>query len=270
MADCPALGALEMASCLYFGDVMHQREHPVAYKFAYKTVSIKVDLDTIEQEVAAEPLLSLNRFNWISLSFKDHGPRDGTPWRQWIDGFLVDYGIARPARVELICYPRILGYSFNPLAMWYAYDENNQISAVIAEVSNTFGQWHHYLLKTPTDLSGDSIKAEADKIFHVSPFIDMQARYHFRLKRPEDQVYTYIKETRNQQAFFYASQSGQKRPLTTANLLKLLGFAPWRAIKVISLIHWWALKIWLKGGQFHRTPKHLESVNYSHSEMKLC
>jgi DUF1365 family protein len=259
-----------MSSCLYFGQVMHEREQPVAYKFVYDTVSIKVDIDQIEQETKQNPLLSLNRFNWVSLRFKDHGPRDGTPWRTWVDGFLADYGIARPARVELLCYPRILGYSFNPLAVWYAYDAQNRVMAVIAEVSNTFGQWHHYILKPKDGLAPTSIKAEADKVFHVSPFIDMQARYHFRLKRPGDQVFTYIKETRDGKPFFYASQSGRQQPLNISTLLKLLGFAPWRALKVISLIHWWALKIWLKGGQFHRTPKHLESVNYSHSEMKLC
>ncbi|WFE67784.1 DUF1365 domain-containing protein [Thiomicrospira sp. R3] len=257
-----------MASCLYFGQVMHEREQPVAYKFVYQTVSIKVDIDQIEQEAKDSPLLSLNRFNWVSLRFKDHGPRDGTSWRTWVDGFLAGYDVARPARVELLCYPRILGYSFNPLAVWYAYDADNQLVALIAEVSNTFGQWHHYVLK-PEGRTG-TIKAEADKMFHVSPFIDMQARYHFRLKCPADQVFTYIKETREGRPFFYASQSGRQQPLNTKTLLKLLGFAPWRALKVISLIHWWALKIWLKGGQFHPTPKHLESVNYSHSEMKLC
>lgn len=259
-----------MASCLYFGQVMHQREQPVAYRFSYQTVSIKVDIDQIEREAKQNPLLSLNQFNWVSLRFKDHGPRDGTPWRAWVDGFLADYGIARPERVELICYPRILGYSFNPLAVWYAYDAEDRLIALIAEVSNTFGQWHHYVLKPDVGLSNGSIKAEADKVFHVSPFIDMVARYHFRLKRPSEKVFTYIKETRNGEAFFYASQTGRQQPLNTGSLIKLLGFAPWRALKVISLIHWWALKIWLKGGQFHRTPKHLESVNYSHSEMKLC
>lgn len=262
-----------MASNLYVGQVMHERMQPVAYYFKYATTSIKVDIDQIQQESAKLRWLSFNRFNLVSLNERDHGPRDGTPWREWIDGFFTQYHLSSPARVELICYPRILGYAFNPLAMWYAYNQQDQLIAVIAEVSNTFGQWHHYLLKLDpqtTEGTPSHIKAQADKVFHVSPFIDMQARYHFRLRPPTEQVYTYIRETRNGEAFFFASQTGAYRDLNDTNLLKLAGWAPFRMLKVIGLIHWWALKIWLKGGKFHRTPKHLESVQYSHSEMFLC
>lgn len=261
-----------MASSLYIGQVMHERMKPVQYHFRYGTGSILIDIDQIQQEANDLRWLGFNRFNLISVNEKDHGPRDGTAWRQWIDGFLAGYDIARPARVELLCYPRILGYAFNPLAMWYAYDDQSQLIAVIAEVSNTFGQWHHYVLKPGLVVSKNPahIKAEADKVFHVSPFIDMKARYHFRLSPPTDQVYVAIRETRDDHAFFYATQTGKQRPLTNQNLLKLAGIAPFRMLKVIALIHWWALKIWLKGGQFHRTPKHLESVQYSHSEMFLC
>lgn len=265
-----------MASNLYIGQVMHERLQPVAYHFKYATTSIKVDIDQIQQESDKLRWLSFNQFNLVSINERDHGARDGTSWREWINGFLAEYDLARPARVELICYPRILGYAFNPLAMWYAYNAQNQLIAVIAEVSNTFGQWHHYLLKLDSQdskLDSDSashIKAQADKVFHVSPFIDMQARYQFRLRPPTDQVYTYIKETREGEAFFYASQTGRYRPLNNTNLLKLAGIAPVSMLKVISLIHWWALKIWLKGGKFNTTPKHLKSVQYSHSEMFLC
>lgn len=258
-----------MSSSLYVGNVMHVRKKPVEYQFNYGTLSIKIDIDRIEAEADALRWLSLNRFNLVSLNYKDHGPRDGTPWRLWIDPFLAQYQVEKPARVELICYPRVLGYSFNPLAMWYAYNQQNQLIAIVAEVSNTFGQWHHYVLKTPQPVE-TTIKAEADKIFHVSPFIDMNARYHFRLRLPTEDVYTYIRETRDNEGFFYASQTGKIQDLNDKNLLKQVGFAPLHMLKVIGLIHWWALKIWLKGGKFHRTPKHLESTQYSHSEMKLC
>jgi hypothetical protein len=258
-----------MSSQLYVGEVMHARKQPVEYHFRYGTLSIKVDIDRIEQEAHNLHWLSVNRFNLVSLNYKDHGARDGGSWREWINGFLAEYGIDTPARVELLCYPRILGYSFNPLAMWYAYDQDDKLLAVIGEVSNTFGQWHHYVLKAPGLVNG-TIKAEANKVFHVSPFIDMNAHYNFRLRLPTDKVYTYIRETRNGEDFFHASQTGQAQALTDGNLLKQVGFAPLRMLKVIGLIHWWALKIWLKGGRFHRTPKHLQSIQYSHSEMKLC
>ena len=258
-----------MSSQLYVGQVVHARKKPVEYRFAYRTFSIKVDLDCIEQE--AQPLrwLSLNRFNLLSLNYKDHGPRDGTPWRQWLDGFLAQYGIERPARAELVCYPRVLGYSFNPLSMLYAYDADKQLIAIIAEVSNTFGQWHHYVLKL-TGCSAKTIEAQAEKIFHVSPFIDMDARYHFRFGVPRDKVFTSIRETRQGVEFFSASEAGRALDLTDRHLIKQVGFAPLSMLKVIGLIHWWALKILIKGGKFHRTPKHLEGVQYSHSEMTLC
>ena len=258
-----------MSSQLYIGHVAHARKKPVEYRFAYRTLSIKVDIDCIEQETQQLRWLSLNRFNLVSLNYKDHGSRDGTPWRLWIDGFLAQYQIERPARVELICYPRILGYSFNPLSMWYAYNADDQLLAIIGEVSNTFGQWHHYVLKLNASPE-KNIQAQAEKVFHVSPFINMDARYHFRFGVPVDKVFTSIRETRDGVEFFSASEAGRVLELTDRHLLKQVGFAPLSMLKVIALIHWWALKIVIKGGKFHRTPKHLEAIQYSHSEMKLC
>lgn len=259
-----------MASCLYFGKVMHRREQPVEYHFEYRTASIKVDIDQFEQEAQDHKLLSFNRFNLLSVHTKDHGSRDGTPWRQWFTGLLAEYTLAEPKRIELICYPRILGYAFNPLAMWYAYDEQDKLYAVVAEVSNTFGQWHHYVLSVTQSTRSSSINSCAEKIFHVSPFIDMQAKYYFKLEPPKSSFNTFIKETCNEKPFFYASQNGQYAKLSTANLLKVAGLAPFRMFKVIALIHWWALKIWLLGGTFHATPNHLKNIRYSHSEMKPC
>lgn len=261
-----------MASCFYFGKVMHRREQPVKYHFEYQTASIKIDIDQFEQEAQDHKLLSFNRFNLLSVHTKDHGSRDGTPWRQWFTGLLAEYDLAEPKRIELICYPRILGYAFNPLAMWYAYDEQDTLYAIVAEVSNTFGQWHHYVLKIPNESQQKRqvLTSCADKIFHVSPFIDMNAQYHFKLEAPKASFNTFIKETQNEKTFFYASQDGQYAKLSTANLLKVAGLAPFRMFKVIALIHWWALKIWLLGGTFHPTPPHLREVRYSHSEMKPC
>lgn len=258
-----------MSSCLYVGQVMHARKKPVEYNFQYRTLSIKVDLDTIEMEASKLRWFGMNKFNLVGLNYKDHGSRDGKPWRQWINEFLALYGIDKPARVELLCYPRILGYSFNPLSMWYAYDDKSKLIAVIGEVSNTFKKWHHYVLKYPNTNTA-TLEALADKVFHVSPFIAMDARYHFRLRPPTEKIYTYIRETRNDEDFFYASQTGKAKELNDINLIKQAGFAPLQMIKVIGLIHWWALKILIKGGQFHKTPKHLQATQYSHSEMKSC
>ncbi len=258
-----------MSSALYLGRVAHARKQPVQYRFAYRTFSIKVDLDCIEQEAQSMRWLSLNRFNLVSLNYHDHGARDGTPWRQWLNGFLAQYGVERPARAELVCYPRVLGYSFNPLSMWYAYNADQQLIAIVAEVSNTFGQWHHYVLKLSSN-SEKTIQAQAEKVFHVSPFMQMDARYHFRFIAPGDNLLTSIRETRQGTEFFSASELGQVLALNDRQLLHQVGFAPLSMLKVIVLIHWWALKIALKGGKFQRTPKHLQHIQYSHSEMTLC
>ena len=261
-----------MASCLYFGKVMHRREQPVEYHFEYQTASIKVDIDEFEQESSKHRLLSFNRFNLLSVHTRDHGSRDGTPWRQWLTSLLAEYSLMEPSKIELVCYPRILGYAFNPLAMWYAYDTEGQLYAVVAEVSNTFGQWHHYVLNIShlDQAKNQTMQSVAEKIFHVSPFIDMQAHYHFKLTAPSERFYTFIQETQNNKVFFYASQDYHFAPLTTQNLLRVAGLAPIKMFKVIALIHWWALKIWLLGGKFHATPTHLKDIRHSHSEMKSC
>ncbi|MDX1352612.1 MAG: DUF1365 domain-containing protein [Thiomicrorhabdus sp.] len=261
-----------MASSLYFGQVMHQRFKPMQYQFRYSVFSIKVDIDQIENETQNLKWLSLNKFNLFSLNYADYGARQkGQHWRLWINQLLAEYGIDRPAyRVELVCFPRFIGITFNPLAMWYAYNEQNQLIAVICEVSNTFGQWHHYVLTNGGKVINDKVKARALKVFHVSPFIDMQAHYEFRFAKPTQTYQINIFQKQAGEPLLNSTQVGRAHPLTNANLFKAARQYPFNTLKVIWMIHWWALKIWLKGGQFHKTPKHLESVNYSHTEMTLC
>lgn len=260
-----------MSSSLYIGQVMHQRFFPMTYKFKYNIFSIRVDVDAIEQESRNHWLLSLDRFNWISLYRKDYGARSDQSWRSWFTELMQDYGVTKPvARLELVCMPRYLGFTFNPLAMWYGFDEQDQLVAVVAEVSNTFGQWHHYVLTNQGLPLNERISASADKVFHVSPFMNMECRYRFRLHKPDKDYQIGIYETENDQPVLNAVQVGKQQQLTTQNLIKAALKMPFNTLKVMILIHWWALKIWLKGGTFHRTPKHLENIQYSHTEMKRC
>ncbi|WP_040725544.1 DUF1365 domain-containing protein [Thiomicrorhabdus sp. Kp2] len=261
-----------MASALYFGQVMHQRFRPVAYQFKYGVFSIKVDIDTIEAESAKLTWLSINKFNLFSLNYADYGARKkDEPWRVWANQLLAEYGITRPAhRIELVCFPRYLGLTFNPLAMWYAYNKQNQLIAVICEVSNTFGQWHHYVLTHQGKPLADKPKACALKVFHVSPFMNMQAHYEFRFAKPAERYQISIFQKEEGKPLLTSTQVGKHQPLTSSNLVKAAMQYPFNTLKVVWMIHWWALKIWIKGGKFHKTPKHLESVNYSHTEMTSC
>ncbi|MBD3754500.1 MAG: DUF1365 domain-containing protein [Gammaproteobacteria bacterium] len=262
-----------MPSGLYGCEVMHARFGEVSYRFNYKVVSICVDIDRVAEEVASVRGLSLNRFNLLSLYFKDYGARDGRPWRPWADALLAEYGLPEAAaRIELVCLPRFFGWTFNPLAMWYAYDAAGALVGIIAEVSNTFGQWHHYVLveggRPLAVTSSGQVKAAADKVFHVSPFLGMECRYRFRFSAPAEDYRLAIHESENGEPRLLATQSGKWQALIGANVFKAALRHPFNSFKVIALIHWWALKIWLKGGRFHRTPASLRAVRYSHKEMK--
>ncbi len=263
-----------MPSALYDGQVMHQRFGGVPYRFQYRVLGLKIDIDHFETEARHLRWLSLNRFNLISVNTADFGPRNGQAWREWVNDFLSDYGIhTPPERVELVCIPRVLGMAFNPLAVWYAFNADDRLIAVIGEVSNTFGQWHHYVLTDqgqPLDGESQILKTRADKRFHVSPFIGMNSHYEFRLAPPNEHYRLFIKQFEDGQPRLLATQSGQRQPLTDANLFKAFLRFPFHALKVLGLIHWWALKIWLRGGRFHRTPEHLNDIQHSHSEMTLC
>lgn len=259
------------AAQLYFGEIMHQRFFPMQYRFKYHMISLKIDIDQIEDVAANHRWFSLNRFNLFSLYYQDFGARKPHHWRNWVNGLLRQYGIAKaPHKVELVCFPRFLGMGFNPLAMWYAYDHNNQLIAVIGETSNTFNQWHHYVLTQDGQPLDSPIKAKAKKAFHVSPFLGMACHYYFRFYPPGERFKLHISQTENHQQVLLATQVATARPMSDKNLLKAAWKQPFASIKALVLIHWWALKIWRKGGKFHKTPAHLQHVTASHTEMTSC
>lgn len=262
-----------MHSALYLCNVMHQRLDPFQYRFNYHVVSLKIDIDHFKSEVNKLRWLSLNQFNLMSIYTRDFGGRGAEDLRTWANDMFRDYGIKQPPhRIELVCTPRILGLAFNPLAIWYGYNNKNQLIGIIAEVSNTFGQWHHYVLAANGNAltDSDSLKAVANKEFHVSPFIGMDSYYQFRFSPPSENYQIHIKQYEHNKPTLIATQAGNKQPLTNKNIFKFFIRFPFHALKVMGLIHWWALKIWIKGGQFRTTPKHLKNLKNSHSEMMSC
>jgi DUF1365 family protein len=250
---------------------MHQRHAPFQYQFKYSVLSVRVDIDELDQLDAQNRFFSIDRFNVFSLHKKDYGPRTDQDWREWMQELLADYGLKSSlGRIELVCFARFLGYQFNPLAMWYVYDSADNLVSIVAEVSNTFGQWHHYVLAQSGQPLENSLKAKAQKSFHVSPFINMDCEYRFRLTKPDQNYSIGIYQFQNNQPLLVATQVGRKVEFSQRNLLKAAVLKPFNTLKVIVLIHWWALKIWLKGGKFHKTPSAQEAIGYSHTEMKLC
>lgn len=243
------------APALYRSTVMHRRLDTVAYRFTYRVFSLLLDIDRIDATVRELRLLSRNRFNVVSFHDRDHGPKDGNPLRPWIDAVLEQAGIdLNGGRVWLLCMPRVLGYTFNPLSLWYCYHSDGSLRAVLCEVRNTFGEWHGYLLHEGGEPLPTPVRAQAGKVFHVSPFFPVSGDYAFRLQPPAATFVTAIGYRDEGRTRLAAVQQGERRALTDGQLIRAVIRFPMLGRAVMAVIHWEALKIWLRGGQFHRKP----------------
>lgn len=250
---------MNRSSALYVGEVMHQRMRGPRYRFRYRVFSLLIDLADAEAGFPGLRWLSHNRFNLLGFHDRDHGPRTGEPLRPWIKRVLRDAGVdTELGRVLLNLYPRVLGYQFNPLTVWYCENRSGEVVAIVCEVSNTFGEHHHYLLHQGGQPLLWPFRAVADKVFHVSPFIGMKMRYHFRFHPPSERLAVHIRETEmteaGEQLTLLATHTARRKPMNDLTLLGQVLAIPFLTLKVITLIHWQALKIWLRGGQFHRSP----------------
>lgn len=247
-----------MKSVVYLGEVMHQRGDRYAYRFAYRVFSLLLDVDELPWLPRRLRFFSHNRFNLFSLHDRDHGARDGMPLREWAEEELSRRGIElQGGRIRLLCFPRVLGYVFNPLSVWYCEHRDGSLRAVICEVRNTFGEMHHYVLAAP-DRGPMDWRAEyrADKVFHVSPFLSQDMEYRFRLLEPGARIGVYIDEYCGDTHAFKACISARSVPLTDDRLIGVFCSLPLLPIKVIAAIHWQALKLWLRGAKFHHMPEH--------------
>jgi len=240
---------------LYLSHVMHRRFKPVRYRFVYRVYSLLLDIDRLDELPRLSPLFSHNRFNLLGFHDRDHGPRDGSPLRPWLDATLQRFGIdLQGGRVELLCFPRVLGYVFNPLSVWYCRHRDGSLRAVLLEVSNTFGEWHGYVLHDSGKPLSWPVRQSRSKQFHVSPFIDMVADYRFRLAEPAERLEVTIREYQDGDLMLVAAQVGEARPFDTQHLAAAFLGVPLLTLKIMVLIHWQALKIWLKGARFHPKP----------------
>lgn len=242
-------------SRLYFGDVMHQRVHELNYRFVYRVFSLYLDLDELPALHRRLRLFSHNRFNLFSLHDRDHGPRDGSALRPWLDSLLRERGIHLDGgKVHLLCFPRILGYVFNPMSVWYCRHADGSLRAIVCEVRNTFGGMHHYVLTAGGAPMDWQAEYRARKVFHVSPFMDSELEYRFHFQEPAERMRVFIDVQADNQPLLKASIHGRQMPLTDARLIYMFWRLPFMTLKVMAMIHWQALKIWSKGGRFHRMP----------------
>lgn len=243
------------AAHLYSARVMHRRLVAPYYRFVYRVFYLLLDIDRIDETARGLRLFSHNRHNLLAFHDRDHGAQERGALRRWAEGILLGANIdLAGGRIRLLCMPRLLGYAFNPISLWYCEHADGSLRAVIAEVRNTFGERHCYLLASGGAPLPYSASHETEKCFHVSPFFDLVGRYRFTLSEPGEQLRVLIHETREGQPILDATLAGERRPLTDGNVLQQVLMMPLMTLKVVAGIHWEALKIWLRGAKFHRKP----------------
>ena len=249
-----------MNSCIYNGTVKHQRFKPIKHSLNYKTFSLLVDLDEIESLAKDISIFSLNKFNIFSFYDLDHGERDGSSLKDWVLKNIKKFNISdNITKIKLLCYPRIFGYVFNPLSIFYCY-QNNDLKAIFYEVKNTFNEQHTYIFKIKDN---EKIEQKCKKKFYVSPFMDMETYYNFKLLNPKEKLSIFIKQTDGEETVLTATQTGDKKEFSFKQLLINFFKYPLITIKIISSIHYEAFFLWKKGAVYRkRDNKILNNLSY--------
>jgi DUF1365 family protein len=243
-------------AALYFDDVMRARLKPIGHRFSYRVMSLLIDLDRLDEADRQSPLFGVNRPALYSFHEADHGARNGVSLRHYVDRCAAESGIELSGgRVLLLCYPRLLGYTFNPLSVYFCYRANGELALAIYEVRTTFGDMHAYVLPVqPDQVSDAGIRQSQEKLFYVSPFVEMAMRYHFRVVPPGERVKLRILETDCEGPLLAATFNGRRRVLDTAGLLRTFVALPLVTLKIMAAIHWQALRLRLKGARLVPRP----------------
>ena len=228
-----------MRSGIYTGLVQHERLRPKRHKLTYRVFSLLVDLDEL-------PSLKLPAF----MSFRESDHADGkTPLRQWATTLLADAGIAFDGgHIEILCYPRLFGFVFNPLSVFFCHRRDGSLAGILYEVHNTHGERHTYVMPVTGD--GRVVRHAAAKEFFVSPFMPMDCVYRWRITPPGARVGISILEDDSEGLLLTASFIGRREEMTQRTLWSLLWRYPLMTVKVVAGIHWEALKLLFKGVRF--------------------
>ena len=233
-------------SIIYTGSVIHKRYKPKKHFFKYKVFSLFLDLSEIKKIKEKIFFFSHNKFNLISFFDKDHGERNGSSLIDWVKKNLRSLNIdTSDVKIKLLCYPRIFGYVFNPLSIFFIYNSSSSLIAILYEVKNTFGEQHTYVFKT--DPKKQVVENKCDKKFYVSPFMDLNSTYNFKILNPKEKLSVIIDQRDQTGKLLFASQDGKRLDFSAKNLLFSYLKHPLMTIKIILAIHFEALKLWLKG-----------------------
>jgi uncharacterized protein len=259
-----------MDASLYTTRVMHRRLIAPLYRFVYRVFYVLLDVDRIDAVCGGLRLFSHNRWNLLSLHDRDYDAQgrasvagagsagatgEGATLRAFAETQLRVAGVdLNGGRIRLLTLPRLLGFAFNPLSLWYCEHADGTLRAVIADVRNTFGERHCYVLASAGRPMTYEVACEKEKCFHVSPFFDLVGRYRFLLGEPADKLRVAIHESRDGVPILDATLAGERRALTDGEILRQAAAMPWMTLKVVIGIHWEALKLWLRGAKFRGKP----------------
>ncbi|QDF98702.1 cyclopropane fatty acid synthase [Azoarcus sp. DD4] len=247
--------ASPLAPTACFGAVMHERHGHAHNRFVYPAAFLRLPLSQLPS--LRVPLLGINRRNLFAVFDRDHGSRDGRPVLTWLRDLLTRHGVGGACDGEVVLHtmPRIVGYVFNPVSFYFCHDRDGRLRVVLAEVSNTFGEHHNYLVHH-ADLrpieAGEELRAR--KVFHVSPFFPVRGEYRFRFDS-RGQIHSVAIDYWEDGSHSLSTRvSGRAEPLTGAAMRKWLLRHPFMTVGLIARIHWQALRLVLRRARFHRKP----------------
>lgn len=231
---------------LYKGKVVHRRFRPRKHELCYRVFSLMLDLNNLPKLDKEFSLFSLNRFNLFSLYEKDHGKGTHQDLRDDIGSMISKAGFdPEETGVQMLFFPRLLGYAFNPLTVYFCRDSNDQLCLIIYQVDNTFGERQFYVL--PVECNEGAIEQTCEKHLYVSPFNNIEGHYDFRLMRLDEELRLSIDLSVNGQRMMTAYHSARGDRLTDRLLFKSFLQLPFMTLKVIAGIHLEALLLWVKG-----------------------
>lgn len=245
-----------LQSALFPGHVTHARMKPKRHRLAYRIYSLLIDLDELEMLDRRLRLFSVDRFNLFSFFRRDRGDRSGSDLKGQVERAMRAGGIEPDGgAIRLITMPRLLGWAFNPLSVFFCYGRDGVLRSILWEVDNTFGERHGYMI--PVEGENGHVREivqRCDKAFYVSPFMDMDLRYEFHVLAPTDRLSIHIDTFDAEGLVLTARHLAKRTELTDAALLRTFLTIPFLTLKVVAGIHWEALKVWLKGVRLRVRP----------------
>ena len=245
-----------MKSKIFLSTIFHKRFLPFKHEFKYIVPSLLIDMDELSEINNFSNFFSVNSFNIFSFFEKDHGFRDGRSIQDFIKYYLKKYKIYySDLNIKILCFPRIIGYAFNPLSVFYCYDKKNLI-AIFYEVKNTSNEQHTYVFSGNSNIEEINLSHSCYKQFYVSPFIGMQGSYQFKNELNNRAVNICINlYNADKEKILTASQFGRLNKLTSYGMLKFISFNPLLGFKVFVAILFEAFRIFFKGGKYYARQK---------------